>query len=600
MLALLSSRQKRLFVAIQLFFVLVAMLQVLGAGSVAPFLALLSNPTVLQENELAITIVKWLGIETDLQAVLVFAIAMMVLVAFSNMMAAAAVWVTYKFSLSVGHSIQKDLLTYYLYRPYVEIASTNSSDLISRVSVGAPRFAFNVLQPALIITSQGAIALVIFVGLSLYKPLIVLFLGGLIGGGYAILFLVVRTKLVTHGENVWRLGQRKLRLLTEGLGGLKEIRVAGREEYYRVAYLASSSAANASESVIGVLGDVPRFLLETIAFSSMLLLATVLLYQGESRANVVALLSLFAVTGYRLLPAGQAIFKAISQIRSNLPVIDEISADALSGRALTPHDGAVRYRDAGLISIGATECITVDSVSFKYPGTSTAVLERVSAHIPGNALTAIVGVSGSGKSTLSDILLGLLPPESGEVRIADKSLAEVGSAWLASIGYVPQGIFIVDGTILDNIVFGAEGPVDHVRLQKALVAAQLLEFVRSTAEGVEFRVGERGSRLSGGQRQRLGIARALYREAKVLVLDEPTSALDNQTESEIIGTLVDLKRNHTIIMITHRLSTIVASDHLIVMEKGRVVAEGHHRELSQSSEGYRALLERDAAHASST
>lgn len=585
--SMLSPLQRRRYVYIQAFFIGAAFLQVAGAGSVAPFVALLSNPEILQTNEYAHRIYQALGFTSDLQAIVAVAAAMLVLLAFSNATAALAVWLTYKFSLRVGLDLQRDLLSCYLRRPYVELAGVNSSDLINKVSVGAPRFAFNVMLPMLNIASQGAVVLVILAGLLIYQPRVLLVFGALLGGGYGILFFVVRRRLVQHGESIWNGGQQKYRLLTESLGGLKEIRIAGTEEIYRARYLSITADGYASESVVGMLGEAPRFILETIAFGAILLLSISLLASGKSPTEVVALVSLYAMTGYRVLPAGQSIFKAVSQIRSNLPVLEQLLPDVLQGRA-----AAERLEKSPVYSpVPAYPTdIVLQKVSFTYPSSTQPVLADVTTTIRANTLTALVGHSGSGKSTLSDIVLGLLPVSSGTIKVGEKPVSDLGKNWFAAVGYVPQSIFLIDDSIAANVAFGSSDQADLNRVRRALELASLHEFAHEGPDGMDYRVGERGARLSGGQRQRVGIARALYNDAHYLILDEATSALDGRTEAEVLETLLRLRHDRTIIMIAHRLSSIQAADHIIHLDNGRVVSEGGFDELTKTSESFRMLV----------
>lgn len=552
----------------------------------APFVVLLSKPQVLHTNAIARQAYAFFGFGSEIEAITAFAFLMIGALAISNVMAGISVWITYRFSLSLGSDLQRDLLNCYFGRPYVELAGTNSADLINKIAIGAPRFAFNVMQPLMIIASQGAIVLVIVVGVLTYQPTVVLTFVALIGSGYGFLFLVVRKKLLHHGAIIWQGGEQRQRLLTEGLGALKEIRLARGESNYKSAYQAESDQIYASEALVGVLADVPRFLLETVAFTGLLLIAVIQLRGGESTESVIATLSVFAMTSYRLLPAGQAIFKSFSQIRANAPIIRELSLDVAEGRRLASMPTVA----AGVTVPEYPADIRLRDVWFTYPRASEPVLCGVSAVVPAKCLTVVVGASGSGKSTLSDLLLGLLPPDSGNISVGEVELRALGRNWFGAVGYVPQSIFILDDTIERNIAFGSTSPIDQPRLERSLRLAHLWGLVESVPEGTKYRVGERGSRLSGGQRQRLGIARALYHDAHYLILDEATSALDGRTEADVIATLHHLRAERTVLMIAHRLSTIQAADHIIFLREGRVAGEGTFASLSSQSAEFRRLV----------
>jgi ABC-type multidrug transport system fused ATPase/permease subunit len=586
---ILSPRQRRRYVFIQTFFIFAGILQVAGAGSVAPFVALLSRPSILHTNPIASQLYEAAGFANDTQALVAFAFVMMGALALSNLVAALTVWLTFRFSLNLGAELQRDLLNCFLRRDYARLSGTNSSDLITKVSVGAPRFSYNVMQPLMTIASQGAIALVIVVGLLLYQPQVVIVFSVLVGGGYGFLFFVVRKRLVQHGDLLWQGGQRRQRLLQESLGGLKEIRLSGTEEKYRDMYMRVANDSYASEAIVGMLADVPRFVLETIAFTALLLLAVYELNAGAEPARIIGVLSVYAMTGYRMLPAGQSIYKAVSQVRANMQVIDEILPDVLEGRR-AEHDSTVRSSESTEPPQYPAE-IKLHDVWFSYPSSDKPVLAGVTTTIPYNALTVLVGHSGSGKSTLSDLLLGLLQPQQGSVTVAGRPIGAMGRRWFQSVGYVPQSIFLLDDSIANNVAFGTASEPDGDKLSKALSQARLSDLVASVPEGTGYRVGERGARLSGGQRQRVGIARALYHDADFLILDEATSALDGRTESEVLETLLELRTRKTVIMIAHRLTTIQAADYIILLNDGRVEAEGTFADLLENSQTFRVLAQ---------
>lgn len=583
---ILSPRQRRRYVLFQGFFILAGFLQVVGASSIAPFVALLSRPEIMHTNQVAARVFRTLGFTNDVEAMAAFAALMVVTLAASNGAAAIAVWLTFRFSLDLGADLQKDLLTCYLRRDYVHLAGTNSSELINKITIGAPRFSFNVMLPLMTIANQAVVVLVIVVGLSIIQPLTVVVLGVLFGGAYSMLFFGVKRRLTFHGDRVWNNHKRKHRLLTESLGGLKEIRLTGNEIQYINHFDMLVRESDRSETIIGAFGDIPRFLLETIAFSALLVLSIIMLLNGAQPSAVVAILSLYAVTGYRMLPAAQSIFKAVSQIRSNAKTLQDIYPDVLEGRMraselepyveepVPPYPAAISFSD----------------VAFTYPKGKHAVLRNVSATLPVNALTVLVGHSGSGKSTLADIMLGLLPPSTGTVTVGGTPVGAMGRQWFKAVGYVPQSIFLLDDTIANNVAFGSPLGVQAERLQHSLELARLADFVAELPEGANFRIGEHGARLSGGQRQRIGLARALYHDANYLLLDEATSALDGRTEAEIIDTLLTLRRDRTVIMIAHRLTTIQAADHIVLLNDGRIEAVGSWPDLLEHNERFRELI----------
>lgn len=585
---ILTPAQRRRYFGLQAFFILSGAVQVAGAGSIAPFVALLSNPSVLHTNALANRIYTAIGFRSDTEALVAFAFAMMVVLALSNMIAAAAIWTTFRFSLRLGAEIQRDIFVAYLYRDYVELTRTNSATLISNISQGATRFTYNVIQPLLVLTSQVAIVLVIVIVLTLYRPTIALTIAFLIGGGYGVLFLFLRKQLARHGDRAWRIHQEKQLLLTEGLGGLKEIRLAGSATSYQERFDVATRAALHSESMMGMLGDLPRYALETVAFCALLLLSVALLRSTDNPSSIVAVLSLYAVTGYRMLPAAQSIFKSAAQIRANAPTIHELLPDILAGREASQQELELDH-----VSPHGISTIVVDDIWFQYPTSPEPVIRGLSVEVFPKQLTVLAGPSGSGKSTLADLLLGLLRPDAGTISVEGKTLGAIGPSWQRALGYVPQSIFLLDDTVAANIAFGSKMPVDRAKLERAARLARLHKVIDALPGKYEFRVGERGAKLSGGQRQRLGIARALYHDAQLLVLDEATSALDGATEIEFLDALLELRKEKTVIMIAHRLSTIQAADRILLLDNGRIEAAGTYDELLKTSETFRRMSLRD-------
>jgi len=332
-----------------------------------------------------------------------------------------------------------------------------------------------------------------------------------------------------------------------------------------------------------VLAELPRFLLESLAFCALLAFGAVLLLAGEAPQVVVTTLSVYAMAGYRLLPAAQNLFRSAAAVRGNAEVLPQLEADVQRGRAVAPPDEATvePFPDAPIV---------LEGVGYQYPGTPAPVLHAVSAHIPRHAITVLVGASGAGKSTLADLLLGLLRPDTGRLCIGDRPLADAITGWQRQIGYVPQELFLLDDSIAANIAFGDPAGVDRARVLRAAQQADLGPLLEALPEGMDYGVGERGALLSGGQRQRLGIARALYREPAVLVLDEATSALDPQSEREVLATLASLKATTTIVMIAHRPAAIRAADAVLWLDGGRLMAAGPLAEVEAAYPAFRALL----------
>lgn len=584
-MSILTPAQRRRYLLLQGYFVFAAIVQVVGVVSVAPFIALVSNPAIIHKHALTQSLYTMLQATSDTRFLIYFAFALMFLIVASNTVVAIATWLIVSFSLRIGVEIQKDIFHGFLHRDYVELSRTNSGTLVNVISADAPRFIYMVLQPLLNLISQAIIVSLIVAGLVWYNFWVALFAGIVVGGGYGAVFFILRRRLVTHGRIAWAAYQGRQRLLTESLGGIKEIRLVGTEHLYEERLNDFTRDGLRSDTVIGLLGDLPKFILESIAFCALLGLGAYLLSVANQPQDVVGILSLYAMAGYKLLPAAQNVFKSASQLRANASVIDELRPNILAGRAVL--DG--RLSRAAVIPMDVGD-INWHDVWFTYPATDGPAIRGISLDIKRNSIAVLVGSSGAGKSTFADLLLGLLRPSQGTIRVGGKSITEHTPEWQRNLGYVPQHIFILDDTVAANIGFGSSTTIDAAKVRRAAALANIDRFVETLPGQYDYVVGEHGSLLSGGQRQRLGIARSLYHDAEVLVLDEATSALDTITEREILITLNDLKRDKTIIMIAHRLATIKSADQVIFIKDGTLAAAGTYDELMQSNEEFRAFI----------
>jgi HlyD family secretion protein len=586
---MLSREQRRRFLLLQAIYIVTAVLQAAGIASIAPFVALLSNRELIHNNEVLSFLFKLGGFSDDIAFMVAFAVIVMVVIAVSNAVLALSTWLTLLFSIRTGQEFQRAILINYLHQDYVQFSRRNSSELISEVTQESPRLVYNVLIPLLNMSGHGLVIILIVSGLFVLDWVIALSTLFVVGGGYVLVFGVIRTRLLRHGQNISRTNHARFKLLTESLGGVKEVKLFGVESLYEERIAKINADGLRSTAVIGLFGDIPKFVLETIAFCAILTLASILLMQRADASVIVGTLSLYAIAGYRLLPAAQMMFKSVSQIRANGEVVAALHPQVLGGRArIMPGRNPAPTGTAVSASERAISGdLKLAGVTYRYPGADVAAIQDVSLTIPQNRLIALVGCSGAGKSTLADILLGMLEPTEGSFHVGSLRIDRTTArAWQRNVGYVPQTIFILDDSVAANICFGLPDS-DQDAIRSAARLANIDEFIESLPGTYEYVVGERGSTLSGGQRQRIGIARALYRKASVLIMDEATSALDSRTENEVMATIVSLKESKTIVMIAHRLSTIRSADLVVFMNEGTINDCGTFEELCKRNTLFR-------------
>ncbi len=582
---LFDASQRRRYVLLQAYFLLAAVVQVVSVASIAPFIALVSRPALIHQQRFAQQLFTQLGFASDREFLIAFAVALMGLIAISNAVPAVMTWLTWSFAKRLGAELQADIYRGYVHGNLALLARVNSAQMIRTVIHGVNRLVYMVIQPLLVLIASAFVIVLITVALLLYDAVVALSAGAIIGGGYFAVFAVTKSRLSRHGLITWAAADTKQRLLTESLGALKEIRLAGTESLYEERLRDVTDRTMHSESMIGLLGELPRYALEAIALCALLGMGVALLIARDDWSGIVAILSLYAMAGYRLLPAAQSVFRSASTIRANMEAVSDIENELKVGRSIrlvSADDERVEYPADG--------AITMENVWFRYPETAAPVITGLSLAIPRRAITAIVGTSGAGKSTVADLLMGLLAPSEGHVAVGGTPITRGLRSWQRQVAFVAQSVFIVDDTITANIAFGSHEPADPVRVREAARMANVSQFVEQLPEGFNYRVGEGGSLLSGGQQQRIGIARALYNDADVIVLDEPTSALDAVTERDVMATLETLRETKTIIIISHRLTTLRRADQVVLLGEGRLLASGTFDGMLKSNERFRALV----------
>ena len=373
-------------------------------------------------------------------------------------------------------------------------------------------------------------------------------------------------------------GQR-IQELQQGLGGVKETKLLGRELGFLAKYEEHNAESARIEQFQATLQLLPRLWIELLAVTGLATLIIAMLAQGQDAASIVPTLGLFAAAAFRLMPSAYRVLGAVQNLPYGMPVIKMLREELKLNPELQVNaesDVDPRLRNA------FEHDIELVDVGYKYPSSTEPALKGLNIGIGKGESIGFVGPSGSGKSTLVDIVLGLLTPTSGKVKVDNKDIQTSLRGWQDQIGYVPQSVFLTDDTLRNNVAFGIpSNQIDEGAVTRAIQAAQLDAFVTGQPDGLDTVVGERGVRLSGGQLQRIGIARALYHDPPVLVLDEATSALDTLTEKGVMDSVEALQGSKTLLIVAHRLSTVKHCSRLYQLEGGRVIAEGTPAKLLQ-------------------
>jgi len=583
---LLSPLEKRHFLMLLVMVAFMAVFESIGVAIILPFLQILAKPEIIQSNTFFRML--WDGFEfsSTQNFITFFGLAVLVFILFSLTFRAISTYVMMRFCLMRGYSLGARLLRKYLYQPYVWFLNRNTSELGQMVLSEVDIVIQQSLLAAVMLISHTLVTVLIIGVLCLAEPWIAfgIFVG--LGGGYILVYSLLRKRLENVGKQRYQANENRFRVTQEATSGLKELKVMGIESAFIKQFRRPAQNLARFQTKAQIITKLPRFALEALMYGGFIIMVLVLqLRHGAEITDMLPFLGLIGMAGSKLFPSLQQIYQQLSLMR--------FSASALT----TLHHNLTTLKipenienDSGVLHLD--NLFELRDVSFHYEKEEKAILNSISLTFPKGDTIGIVGGTGAGKTTVVDLILGLLIPDSGNLNVdGTKITLENTRAWQKNLGYVPQQIFLSDASVAENIAFGVEkDQIDQAAVERAAGIAQLHEFViAELADGYDTFVGERGVRLSGGQRQRVGIARALYYNPEILVFDEATSALDNLTEQALIEAIHSIGRSKTVIMIAHRLSTVKECDTIFLLEAGTLVAQGTYDELISESEKFRRM-----------
>ncbi len=584
---LFSRSEKVRIILLFLMMLLAAVLEVVGLGTIPAFVSMVANPQRLMEHQTWGPLIARLGISNARELLIYGGVALVVVFAVKNTYLIVYHYFEARFIYHRRYTFSHRLMAAYMQAPYTFYLGRNSSELLRNTTGEVNLLINNVLVPLMLITKESIMTLSVLIFLVVIEPVISLFVI-LVMGGLAGLFLFVTQRRVKQlGIEAQKYRRDMLKAAQQGFGGIKDVRVLNREAHLVEVFREMAYRSSRLQRIKKIISSMPRPIIETIAVAGIMAIAMVMHAQGRPIANIVPVIALFGVAVMRIMPAIQNITQKLTDLRYNLvsvnPIYDDLSE-------LKEHQREFRSDRRKQARTTLTERITFSDLHYRYPNSDEQALRGVSLEVERGKAIAFVGPSGAGKTTIADMLLGLLEPQQGTVLVDGQDIFDSISAWQRNIGYIPQFIYLADDTMRRNIAFGLpDHKIDEEYLRRAVEQSQLQELVDRLPQGLDTVIGERGTRLSGGQRQRIGIARALYHNPQVLVMDEATSALDNITEQHIINAIESLRGERTIIMIAHRLTTVMNCDKLYVMEDGRITDEGTYADLLARNAGFREM-----------
>jgi ATP-binding cassette, subfamily B, bacterial PglK len=570
----LALRRKKQLGLLLVIMVITSFAEVLSIGAVLPFLGALMSPEKVFTNEYIQLIVSSLQITEPNQLLLPLTLLFIAASIFSAGMRLTLIWAQTRLGHAIGADLSVQAYEKTLYQPYSVHASRNSSEVIAGISGKISSVVYSTLLPLLSSASSALILITIMAALIAIDPVVALITFGGFGVVYAVIMVLSRKRLTQNSQRISRESNQVVKALQEGLGGIRDVLIDGTQAVYCKIYRSADLPLRAAEANNQIIAASPRFLIEALGIALIAALAYVLTGREGGVAAAIPLLGALAIGAQRLLPVLQQLYGSWSSLRGGQASLDDV-LDLLEqplptyARALPSEPFAFK------------KSIKINNISFRYRGQTPWVLRDVSFEIQKGARVGFMGTTGSGKSTLLDILMALLPPGKGSLAIDERAINEQNfRSWQSRIAHVPQSIFLADITIAENIAFGVPlEQIDYERVEGAAQQAQIAKTIESWEKGYNTLVGERGVRLSGGQRQRIGIARALYKQADVIVFDEATSALDNETEAAVMDAVDAIGDDITVLMVAHRLSTLKVCDVIFELEAGRIKRSGAYREI---------------------
>lgn len=586
---LLSPAERKRAGVLMAMMLVMALLDMLGVASILPFIAVLANPALVETSP----ILSWayrfsanVGVASVDQFMFLLGFLVFVLLVFSLTFKALATYAQTRFALMREYTIGKRLVEGYLNQPYSWFLNRHSADLGKNILSEVSGVVYGGMIPLMTLIAQLAVTIALLVLLLLADPMLALSVGLVLGFAYGGILTFMSGWLNTLGEARHRANQERYNVISEAFGAAKEVKAGGLEFIFIERFAKPAETYANGQATALVIAQMPRFVLEVIAFGGMLLVILYLMAKNGSFASVLPIVTLYAFAGYRLMPALQQIYGAITQLKFAGPALKELHADLIELQPAPPNSNCIE-------PMSVKRCIELNNIVYQYPKASAPSLKGINVTIPAFSTIGLVGFTGSGKTTTVDLILGLLRPQVGALCIDGQVIDSCNiRKWQKSIGYVPQHIYLVDDTVLANIAFGvAPSMVDQQAVERAAKIANLHDFIiGNMPEGYATKVGERGVRLSGGQRQRIGIARALYHNPSVLIMDEATSALDNLTEQAVMEAVHNLSHSMTIILIAHRLSTVRECDCIYLLQDGLVQASGSYDELMAENQLFQDMV----------
>jgi ATP-binding cassette subfamily B protein len=570
----LSLRRRRQFGLLLVLMFIASFAEILSIGAILPFLAVLTAPSRIFTHPNAQSFIQALGLTSPDQLLLPLTIIFGLAALIAGSVRLLLAWASTRLSFATGADLSTNIYRRTLYQPYAVHVARNSSEVINGIVTKASVVIHGIIGPALALISSGLMLtaiLAVLLSVELTISLVAFSGFGLI---YGAIIWITRKQKIKNSQRIARESTQVIKSLQEGLGGIRDVLIDGSQSAYCQIYQSADHPLRLAQGSNQFISQAPRYGVEALGMMLIAALAYTLAQQSDGIARAIPVLGALALGAQRMLPVMQQAYASWSSIqggqaslKDTLDLLDQPLPDYADQPSINPPP--------------FQQHILLNQLSFRYSPQTPSVLKAINLSITKGSRVGFMGTTGSGKSTLLDIVMGLLAPTEGTFEVDGQVITTSNHrAWQAHIAHVPQAIFLADSSIEENIAFGQQkNKIDHERVRRAASQAQIADIIETWPNGYQTIVGERGIRLSGGQRQRIGIARALYKQADVIVFDEATSALDNETERAVMQAIENLGDELTILIVAHRLTTLSSCTQIVELSEGCVKRVGTYADI---------------------
>lgn len=575
--SLISLRRKVQFLILLILLFLASFAEILSIGAIIPFLGVLTSPESFYNSKYLNYFIQVLEFKSPKEMLFPFTILFSIAILFSGILRFLLLWFQTRISYAIGSDFSNEIYKRTLYQPYSVHVLRNSSELISTISGKVNTVILQILVPALVTISSTFLLLLIITSIIIYNPQIALLTITILGGIYYVVINATKRRLSIDGKRVNDESSHVIKILQEGLGGIRDILIDGTQNTYVKIYEKADRPLRKAQAYITILASSPRYGVESLGIISIAFLSYYFALKPQGLTLIIPSLGAIALGAQRLLPVLQQLYSSWISIKGNLATLE----------------GVILLLEQPLPDIICEDIqekipfnseIKLENISFSYLNNSKMVLRGINLTINKGARIGVIGTTGSGKSTLVDVFMGLLNPTTGKIIVDGVELMKDNlRGWQRHLAHVPQNVYLSDSTIAENIAFGmSKGMIDWLRIEEVAKKAQILDFIESLEYKFDHVVGEGGVRISGGQKQRLAIARAFYKNADIFIFDEATSALDNKTEKEVMKSIEEISSELTLIIVAHRLTTLKNCDKIVELSNGEIIRIGTYEEIINS------------------